>query len=173
MKRTFLLTFFGLMISMAVNASSDLSLHDIQRQEFPGGTEKLAKYIEKTVVFPTEALNKGQQGRVTVQFIVKKNGSIADAKIVKSASIENKELRDLLDAEALRIVNNMPRWKPARDNKGKRFGLGAELIIDFRLQKNEVPVTVVDKSGFGCRYHVTIWQEPRKMTSRGDDILTP
>lgn len=90
---------------------------------------------------------------------------IVDAKIVKSASIENKEARDLLDAEALRIVNSMPRWKPARDNKGKKFGLGAELIIDFRLGKNEVPVTVIEESGLGCIYHVTIWQEPRKMRS--------
>ena len=172
MKRTFFLALFGLMVSVVVNASSDLLfLHDIQNQRFPGGTEKLTKYIEKTAVYPIDALNSGQQGRVTVQFIVKRNGSIADAKIVKSASIENKELRDLLDAEALRIVNNMPRWKPARDNKGKRFGLGAELIIDFRLQKNEVPVTVVDKSGFGCRYHVTIWQEPRKMRIYSDDFL--
>lgn len=166
MKRTFLLTFLGLMASMALNASSDLFLHDIQRQEFPGGTEELAKYIEKNVEYPVEALNRGLQGRVIVQFIVKKNGRIADAKIVKSASIENKEIRDLLDAEALRIVNAMPRWKPARDNKGEKFGLGAELIIDFRLKKNEVPVTIVDESGFGCKYHVTIWQEPRKMESR-------
>ena len=97
------------MISMAVNASSDdLFLHDIQNQRYPGGTEKLAKYIEKTVVFPTEALNKGQQGRVTVQFIVKKNGIIADAKIVKSASIENKEIGDLLDAEALTSPSGAP-----------------------------------------------------------------
>ena len=172
MKRTFFLALFGLMVSVVVNASSDLLfLHDIQNQRFSGGTEKLTKYIEKTAVYPIDALNSGQQGRVTVQFIVKRNGSIADAKIVESASIENKELRDLLDAEALRIVNNMPRWKPARDNKGKRFGLGAELIIDFRLQKNEVPVTIVDKSGFGCRYHVTIWQEPRKMGIYSDDLL--
>ena len=170
MKRTFCLALFGLMVSMVMNAS-DLFLHDIQNQRFPGGTEKLTKYIEKTAVYPIDALNKGQQGRVTVQFIVKKNGSIADAKIVKSASIENKEVRDLLDAEALRIVNNMPRWKPARDNKGKKFGLGAELIIDFRLQKNEVPVTVVDKSDFGCKYHVTIWQEPRKERRYSDDFL--
>ena len=170
MKRTFCLALFGLMVSMVMNAS-DLFLHDIQNQRFSGGTEKLTKYIEKTAVYPLDALDKGQQGRVTVQFIVKKNGRIADAKIVKSASIENKELRDLLDAEALRIVNNMPRWKPARDNKGKKFGLGAELIIDFRLQKNEVPVTVVDKSGFGCKYHVTIWQEPRKIRNHGQDFL--
>lgn len=170
MKRTFCLALFGLMVSMVMNASSQY-LHDIQNQRFPGGTEKLTKYIEKTAVYPLDALDKGLQGRVTVQFMVKKNGRIADAKIVKSASIENKELRDLLDAEALRIVNNMPRWKPARDNKGKRFGLGAELIIDFRLQKNDVPVTVVDKSGFGCKYHVTIWQEPRKIRNHGQDFL--
>ena len=170
MKRTFCLALFGLMVSMVMNASG-LFLHDIQNQRFPGGTEKLTKYIEKTAVYPIDALNKGQQGRVTVQFMVKKNGSIADAKIVKSASIENREVRDLLDAEALRIVNNMPRWKPARDNKGKRFGLGAELIIDFRLQKNEVPVTVVDKSDLGCKYHVTIWQEPRKIRNHGQDFL--
>ena len=171
MKRTFLLAFFGLMISVVVNASSDLFLHDIQNQRFPGGTEELTKYIEKTAVYPINALNTGWQGRVVVQFIVKKNGSIADAKIVKSASVENKEIRDMLDVEVLRIVNNMPRWKPARDNKGKKFGLGAELIIDFRLGKNEVPVTVIEESGFGCIYHVTIWQEPRKMRSHGQDFF--
>ena len=73
MKRTFCLALFGLMVSMVMNASG-LFLHDIQNQRFPGGTEKLTKYIEKTAVYPIDALNSGQQGRVTVQFIVKKNG---------------------------------------------------------------------------------------------------
>ena len=170
MKRTFCLALLALMVSMVMNAKAQF-LHDVQYQRFPGGTEKLTQYIEKTAVYPIEALNKGGQGRVVVQFMVKKDGKIADAKIVKSASAWlDKEIGDLLDAEALRIVNNMPRWKPARDNKGKRLGLGAELTIDFRLQKNEVPVIAIEESDFGCKYHVEIWQEPRKMRTYSDDI---
>ena len=171
MKRTFCLALLALMVSMVMNAKVQF-LYDVQYQRYPGGTEKLTQYIEKTAVYPIEALNKGGQGRVVVQFMVKKDGKIADAKIVKSASVcLDKEIGDLLDAEALRIVNNMPRWKPARDNKGKRLGLGTELTIDFRLQKNEVPVIAIDKSGFGCKYHVTIWQEPRKIRNHGQDFL--
>ena len=132
MKRTFFLALFGLMVSVVVNASSDLFLHDIQNQRFPGGTEKLTKYIEKTAVYPIDALNSGQQGRVTVQFIVKRNGSIADAKIVKSASIENKELRDLLDAEALRVVNAMPNWTPGK-NKGEPVRTYFTIPVVFKL----------------------------------------
>ena len=93
--------------------------------EFPGGMKELMKYLQSEVKYPKEAQDKGIQGRVVVQFVVNKDGSITDAKVVKSVD-------PLLDAESLRVVNAMPNWTPGKD-KGEPVRTRFTLPVSFRL----------------------------------------
>ena len=94
--------------------------------EFPGGMEALMKHLSKEIKYPKEAQDKGTQGRVIVQFVVEKDGSITDTKIVRSADPQ-------LDAEALRVVNAMPNWTPGKQ-KGEPVRTRFTLPVTFRLQ---------------------------------------
>jgi TonB family protein len=92
-----------------------------------GGHEALMKYIQQNIKYPKEAQEQGKQGRVIVQFVVEKDGSITDSKIVRSADPQ-------LDAEALRIVNAMPNWTPGKQ-RGEPVRTRFTLPITFRLSK--------------------------------------
>lgn len=87
-------------------------LYDVVEQmpQFPGGPDSLWNYLETKTVYPTAAIKAGQQGRVIVTFVVEKNGRITGAKVARSVA-------PLLDAEALRVVNAMPRWIPGRQQE--------------------------------------------------------
>ena len=77
-----------------------------QMPEFPdGGMAGLMDYFQKNMRYPAEAKEAGKQGRVTVQFVVNKDGSISGARVLRGVD-------PLLDAEAIRLVNAMPKWKP-------------------------------------------------------------
>ena len=93
---------------------------------FPGGMEELMKFLQRNVRYPKEAQEQGKQGRVIVQFVVNKDGSITDAKIAKSVDPQ-------LDAEALRVVNAMPDWTPGKQ-KGEPVRTRFTLPVTFRLQ---------------------------------------
>lgn len=73
-----------------------------------------------------EAIEANITGKVFVQFVIEKDGSITNAKIARSAST-------LLDAEALRIVNNMPQWIPGKQ-RGKAVRVAYTLPISFSLE---------------------------------------
>ena len=92
---------------------------------FPGGMEELMKYLQKEIKYPKEAQDKGTQGRVVVQFVVNKDGSICEAKVVKPVD-------PLLDTEALRVVSAMPNWTPAKQ-KGEPVRIRFTLPVSFRL----------------------------------------
>ncbi|MES2810782.1 MAG: energy transducer TonB [Bacteroidota bacterium] len=82
----------------------------VERQpEFPGGIEVFLKFIGNNIQYPATARANGTQGKVFVSFVVEKDGSIQKAKIVRPLSPD-------LDAEALRIVNASPKWKPGENN---------------------------------------------------------
>lgn len=76
--------------------------------EFQGGEQALSDYLEKSIRYPEKAKDEGIQGRVIVTFVVNRDGSVSDAKIVRSSN------NPLLDKEALRIIYAMPSWKPGR-----------------------------------------------------------
>ena len=92
---------------------------------FPGGMSELMKFIQKEVKYPAEAQDKGIQGRVVVQFVVNKDGSITEATVLKSVD-------PLLDAESLRVVNAMPNWTPGKQ-KGEAVRTRFTLPVSFRL----------------------------------------
>ena len=96
-----------------------------QLPEYPGGMGELMKFLQRNVRYPKEAQEQGKQGRVLVQFVVEKDGSITDAKIVKSVDPQ-------LDAEALRVVNAMPNWTPGKQ-RGKEVRTYFTIPVVFRL----------------------------------------
>lgn len=93
--------------------------------EFPGGTNALMEYVSKTIQYPEAAKKEGIQGRVMVTFIVDKEGEIKDAKVMRG-------IDDTLDKEALRVVNNMPRWNPGR-HKGENVSVRFTLPLNFQI----------------------------------------
>ena len=96
-----------------------------QMPQFPGGTAELMKYMSMNVRYPKEAHENGIQGRVIVTFVVGKDGSISDASIVRSIDPQ-------LDAEALRVVNEMPTWTPGMQN-GEPVAVKYTVPITFKL----------------------------------------
>ena len=98
-----------------------------QMPEFPGGMEALNTYLRNNIRYPQEAQKAGIQGRVIIQFNVSKDGSITDAEVVESVDPQ-------LDAEGLRLIKNMPRWKPGM-RKGQAIRVKQTLPIRFAFTK--------------------------------------
>lgn len=94
--------------------------------DFPGGQAALMQYLAKNIKYPTIAQENGTQGRVIVQFVVNKDGSIVDANVVRSVD-------PYLDKEALRVINTMPKWKPGMQ-RGKPVRVKFTVPVMFRLQ---------------------------------------
>ncbi len=94
--------------------------------EFPGGMGALMKFLGSNIKYPTIAQENGVQGRVIVQFVVIKDGSIVDAKVMRSVD-------PYLDKEALRVVSSMPKWKPGKQ-RGKAVRCRYTVPVMFRLQ---------------------------------------
>ena len=96
--------------------------------EFPGGMKEMMKFIQNSLKYPEAAKAAGVEGKAFVQFVVKADGSISDVEIMRSSGNES------LDAEALRVVKAMPKWKPAM-NKGKAVNVKFVLPIVYKLPK--------------------------------------
>lgn len=95
--------------------------------EFPdGGMEGLNKYLSKSIKYPDIAADAGIQGRVIVQFVVERDGSPSDVKVVRGVD-------PALDKEAERVVKAMPKWKPGKQ-RGKAVRTKFTLPVQFRLQ---------------------------------------
>lgn len=73
--------------------------------EFPGGQQAMFKYLSENVKYPTIAHENRIQGRVVVQFVVNKDGSISEVEVVRSGGDPS------LDKEAVRLISSMPNWK--------------------------------------------------------------
>ena len=96
--------------------------------EFPGGPKALMDYLMENVKYPKTAFDANIQGRVIAQFVVDKEGTVRDAHVVKSVD-------PILDAEALRVINNMPKWRPGRQN-GKVVNVKYTIPVSFSLDGN-------------------------------------
>ena len=97
-----------------------------QMPMFPGGTQALMQFLKDNVQYPPECEEICIQGRVILTFVVERDGSITQAKVAKS-------LDPLLDAEALRVVNAMPKWIPGRQN-GVTVAVKYTIPVTFRLK---------------------------------------
>lgn len=96
---------------------------------FPGGNEELTTYIKKNIKYPRRARKKGVNGKVVVKFEVSESGKVVNPIIIKSVSKE-------LDDEALRVVGNMPNWKPGVFD-GENVPVYFNLPINFTLRKKQ------------------------------------
>ncbi len=94
--------------------------------EFPGGQLALRKFIAQAVKYPVIAQENGIQGKVFVNFVVAKDGSVTNAKIARGVDPS-------LDKEALRVVNSLPKWKPGKQG-GKPVRVSYTVPINFQLQ---------------------------------------
>lgn len=107
--------------------ASDEKIFDVVEQppSFPGGQAALMSYLSKNVKYPEEALKDNVQGRVIVGFIVEKDGSVSNAKIIRGVD-------SALDKEAIRIVMSMPKWTPGRQN-GRNVRTKYNVPVNFKL----------------------------------------
>lgn len=94
---------------------------------FPGGDAACYEWLAKNIHYPEDCKTQGIQGRVMVQFVINKDGSISDAKVLRSPHAS-------LSEEALRCVNAMPKWTPAKV-KGKTVRSRFNLPVSFRHNK--------------------------------------
>ncbi len=96
--------------------------------EFPGGVKALIRYLAENIKYPEAAIIGGAEGRVTCSFIVGANGAISNVEILRGVDPS-------LDAEAVRILQNMPRWSPGKQ-KGIAVDVKYTVPITFRHPKN-------------------------------------
>ena len=101
-----------------------------QMPEYPGGIAASMEYIQKNMRYPEAAEKNGTQGRVTVQFIIDKEGNVTNPKVLRSVDKD-------LDAEAIRLVGAMPKWKPGMQ-KGKAVAVKYTLPVVFKLEGGEI-----------------------------------
>ena len=93
--------------------------------EFPGGVDELLKHMRATIKYPEQARKDSVQGRVLVTFVINKDGKIVEPEVVRS-------VHPLLDQEALKMVKEMPNWKPGEQN-GKPVRVKYTIPVNFRL----------------------------------------
>ncbi len=97
-----------------------------QMPMYPGGDAALMGYLRDNIHYPTVAAENGMQGRVVVGFVVERDGSITDVKVLRSVDPS-------LDREAMRVVKSMPRWTPGKQN-GSAVRVKYQVPVTFRLQ---------------------------------------
>lgn len=97
-----------------------------QMPEFPGGMKEMLKFLQENVKYPENAMRNNVQGRVIVQFVIEKDGTPTEFKVLRSVDPD-------LDAEALRVMKAMPKWKPGMQ-KGQVVRVKFTVPVSFTLQ---------------------------------------
>ena len=95
--------------------------------EFPGGVSAMMTYLMDNVKYPADAKKDKKEGRVVCSFVITKEGKVTEAHVIKSSGTES------LDNEALRVVNNMPDWKPGKEN-GEPVNVHYSIPVVFKLK---------------------------------------
>jgi protein TonB len=111
MKYLYLLIILLLSFETSAQIDTTETIHSVTEisPEFPGGMEKCLEYIQTNIKYPKEAMELGIEGKVFVKFVVTKEGNINSVVIVKGTD-------PLLDKEAKRLIQNMPKWSPGTNN---------------------------------------------------------
>ena len=94
--------------------------------EFPGGQEKMIKFLAKNIVYPASAVSANKEGIVYVKFIVEKDGRLDNFQVVRGVSPD-------LDSTALKAVKEMPQWKPGKQD-GKYVRIFVVVPVGFNLE---------------------------------------
>ncbi len=101
-----------------------------ENPKFPGGYPALKAFLQANLTYPLEANVKGIEGRVLVSFVVNRDSTITDIKVVE-------KVHPLLDEEAVRVIKLMPKWEPGKKD-GKAVRVRFSLPVTFRLPKDEL-----------------------------------
>ena len=96
-----------------------------QMPEYPGGMQAMIEFLQANMKYPEDAAKQKVEGRVMVQFVVETDGSVTDVHVAK-------QVFPSLDAEAIRVVQAMPKWTPGKD-KGRVVRVKYNLPIVFRM----------------------------------------
>lgn len=125
-----LMTVCGLMTAHAqktVVSQTNQKVFDAVEQmpEYPGGMQAMIEFLQTNMKYPEDAAKQKVEGRVMVQFVVETDGSITDVHVAK-------QVFPSLDAEAIRVVQAMPRWTPGMD-KGRVVRVKYNLPVVFRM----------------------------------------
>ena len=159
-------------VSFAVKDTLTPVFEVVERMpQFPGGVAAQVEYFKKNLRYPAEAKKAGTQGRVVVQFFVNKDGSISNVKVLRGVD-------PALDAEAIRLVNSMPKWKPGMQ-KGKAVTVKYTVSVLFSLDELDEKVrqknlTLIMKGTSAADYaDVLILVDGREVTSEILQALNP
>ncbi|MFD1629150.1 energy transducer TonB [Pseudopedobacter beijingensis] len=116
-------------VNQEVTADSNEIFTNVENfPEFPGGIEAFYKFLNKTLVYPPMSKENNIQGRVTVNFVVEKDGSLTDIKVLRGVPGG-----DDLGQEAIRVLKRSPKWKPGLQN-GRPVRVSYSVPVMFALQ---------------------------------------
>lgn len=135
MKRIILLSMMAVLFLMTANAQKTVVSQSNQNvydhvevmPEFVGGMPAMIEYLQTNLKYPEDAIRQKLGGRVMVQFVVETDGTISNVRVAKTVFPS-------LDAEAVRVVKAMPKWKPAKEN-GRNVRVNFTLPIVFNINK--------------------------------------
>ena len=139
-----------------IGSESDQKKDDVffiveEMPEFPGGQDALRAFIKATLKYPEVAKENGIHGKVFVNFVVAKDGSVTDTKIIRGVDPS-------LDKEALRIVNNLPKWKPGTQ-RGEAVKVSYTVPVNFQLQEGNTNNDNLAGSGNPDKPTFTMFEE--------------
>ena len=120
---------FGAFAQEEVKVEEEVFVVVEEQAEFPGGLDSMYAYIVKNLKYPEAAKEKGIEGRVFVQFVIEKDGSISNVKILRGIGGGCEEA-------AVEMIKNMPKWKPGKQ-RGKPVRFLFTLPIKFELPKDK------------------------------------
>lgn len=148
MKKILNFCFIGIffVLSSALQAqgpalSEDKPVYGVEQMpQYPGGDEALLKFIKDNLRYPQAAAEKGIEGRVTIRFVINREGSVTDVTVIRG-------LDSACDNEAMRVVKMMPTWIPGKQN-GKNISVYYTLPIVYKLKKDTSALNA-DKPVYG------------------------
>ena len=161
-----------LAIASSTKTEEDSVFNIVEKMpEFPGGTDAMMKYVRQNLRYPEEAKGKGISGRVFVSFVVEKDGSVNEVKVLRG-------IGGGCDEEAVRVVRSMPKWTPGMQ-KGKPVRVNYNMPFFFKLNDGEKKTngnslvgTVWEGTGTGTKNGVTYtWHSIMQFNSENEGLL--
>lgn len=133
-----LMTLLLAMLAWMSVSAQDTVIDETCPPQFPGGDAALISFLNENIKYPPKAVQDKVEGKVIVQFMVKKTGKIDDVKVLRS-------VRKDLDDEAVRVVKMMPDFIPAKQN-GEVADMPYTIPVSFKLYPEMAPLTVSEGS---------------------------
>lgn len=135
MKKLILMSMMAAVCLMTASAQktvvsqSNQNVYDVVEQmpEYPGGMEAMIEFLSTNVKYPEDAIKQNIGGRVMVMFVIEPDGSVTNVRVAK-------KVFPSLDAEAVRVVKTMPKWKPGKE-KGRAVRVNFTIPVIFSIKK--------------------------------------